>query len=210
MSQRTDLLQRLTELDGGTDANRSAARSIQKMINHGEYSAASTAMDDLETALHPALAAAGPGGSSVVLLKSTNVASADLLTLETIPVELIAAPGGRNYIQPLHAVCHLRAGATPYAVGMGGYFVIGWGTSTSGPNTLYQRQSIYSPVFTSAVDAYMTMADDADGNAANGSFGDLTKIEDVPLTLWSQGAALTSGNGTLVVRVWYSVIDGAP
>lgn len=66
MSQREDLLARLTELDAGTTAHRATARSIQKLINHGDYAAATTALDDLETALHPALAAgSGPGGSGL-------------------------------------------------------------------------------------------------------------------------------------------------
>jgi hypothetical protein len=66
VSQREDLLARLTELDAGSQARRATARSIQKMINHGDYAGATTALDDLETALHPALAAgSGPGGSGL-------------------------------------------------------------------------------------------------------------------------------------------------
>lgn len=64
MSERGDLLGRLTELDAGTETNRATARSIQKMINHGDYAAAADALDDLETSLHPALAAGGGDGES--------------------------------------------------------------------------------------------------------------------------------------------------
>jgi hypothetical protein len=65
MTEREDLLARLTELDAGSRTRRLTAISIQKMINHGDLAGATTALDDLELALHPALAAGGGGPSPI-------------------------------------------------------------------------------------------------------------------------------------------------
>ena len=72
MTEREDLLGRLTELDAGERSRRLTARSIQKMINHGDYAGAATAMDDLEVALHPALAAAGGLPTGLPLYSATR------------------------------------------------------------------------------------------------------------------------------------------
>ena len=80
MTERSDLLGRLTDLDAGTETHRATARAIQKMINHGDYAGATTALDDLETALHPALAGGNGGGTPAIVgaaVEATFVSSYD-------------------------------------------------------------------------------------------------------------------------------------
>jgi hypothetical protein len=50
----------------------------------------------------------GGGGSQPVLLATTNIADADILTLPTAEVELVATPGANQIIVPIHALVALK------------------------------------------------------------------------------------------------------
>lgn len=214
MSQRTDLLQRLTELDGGTDANRSAARSIQKMINHGDYAAASTALDDLEAALHPALAAAGGLESTAPHWKSVTLEAADILALNSTAFEVLPALGGRQFYVPMTTVCHYRFVSTPYnELGNNVAFTLGYGSTVAEITdpTAYTGGFAISPayrpiartLFQHTEDAYCFEVTDAE----SGSWV-ATTIEGKAMKLGTL-APFTGGDGRLTFSIFYSVIDGA-
>jgi hypothetical protein len=213
VSERTDLLYRLRELASRSDVHRQAEFAARQLIDAGDLVGATAAIDDLELALHPALAAAGGGGSGPVLLRSTTLNTAAILALDTTTVELVPAPAGRRYIWPLALLGHYRFGTTPFTVTPdGAYFWAGWVTDTQRTLGLPAGSFVDQ-----SQDEYRGF------NAASLSISSIPfpsgEIEGTPFILFGTGDAdatfpspawLTDGDGTLTIRTWYSVIDGAP
>jgi hypothetical protein len=215
MTEKDDLRARLYELHVGTDEHHATARQIRVMILDGDLAGAADALDALETDIHPALAAgSGGGGSGPVLLRSTTLNTAAVLALDTTTVELVPAPVGRRYIWPLALLGHYRFGSTPFTVTVdGSYFWAGWDTNSlhslalSATSFADQSEDVYRGFNTG-----LTMG--------NGAFAfPASQIEGTPLILFGSGDAdqvfpspewLTDGDGSLTIRTWYSVIDGAP
>ena len=205
MTDREDLLGRLKELHTGQETLRSRSRSIQKLINHGDLAGATTALNDLETALHPVF----PHWRSVTLQPD------DILALDTTPFELVPNPGGRRYIVPMYFISHYRYNMNPYT----GTALLsaGWGSTVeeivNGAGVV--SGSSFNPPLVRAneflaqtFDVYvLRLSDIAYGWPA-------INIEGLALSL-AQGTVtgaspFADGDGTLTMRTFYSVIDGAP
>lgn len=172
-----------------------------------------------------ALAAGGEsGGSQAVLTATKNLSSADLLDLDATPIQLLAAPSGREYYVVLAVVFHYRFVTTPYV----GDFAprVGYGTTLaeiddeSGAGTIFSLAGATygldaslgagtDNLLQAAQDAYLITGFGYGAGIWDAWLAD--EIEGLPLLLGNfPNTPLADGDGTLTVRVIYSVIDGAP
>lgn len=153
------------------------------------------------------------GGGGAIAVSSTLLSSADLLALDTAPVQLLPAPSGRNYYVVQSFVLHYRPGATPYTGGDPGSLLVGLGVSTAdldGDAIGYCSGAdgpdfAAAELFTQETDAYLI-----------GPFAALTytnwlasNIEAKPVSIYSQGSTFEDGDGSLTVRLFYGTINGA-
>jgi hypothetical protein len=120
-------------------------------------------------------------------------------------IEILPAPGGRKYYVPIYAVFHYRPGSTPYVGTI--YPYIGW--ADAGVIPAVNGFAAAPPTITldRSTDGYVFVV----ASLVTG-FIDLTIVENTPLVFWNgyTFAPLTEGDGTLSIRVLYSIIDGAP
>ena len=123
------------------------------------------------------------------LRKATvTLSSADILDLHNTPVTLVAAPGAGKWLVPVQFVAYFTAGASEYL--SGGSVVAAWYWGTERRADIADLSGTTSAVAVTAVTAT--------GNAS-----------DVVNKAILIGAvdALTLGDGTLTVTVWYTVED---
>ncbi len=125
------------------------------------------------------------------LRKATvTLSSADILDLHNTPVTLVAAPGAGKSLMVHRVAEYLSYGTTTYTVASPP--VVRW---ASEPTTLAEMVTLDSGEdalqSTVGADAYATA-----GNAVNKA-----------LEAYMDGAAITDGDGTLTVTVWYSIED---
>jgi hypothetical protein len=221
-------LQDLDEAAAALGAYQTAVAELLSLDSHRQdlldtVNAARSVMDDITvatgyvfppqplevTAVSNELAAQTASRATVTL------SAADLLALDTTPVELISAPTGRQYIWPIAALIHYRYGAVPYTLPVGGsVFRVGWDTDAiySAARTL---SSSALPVFDQTSDMYIGF------NLEHVSQGAISfasgLIEGAPLILYGTADDNTfpatdwmaDGDGEATIRLWYSVIEGA-
>jgi hypothetical protein len=162
--------------------------------------------------------AANGGGTSVILLESTNLSSAQLLDLHNTSVELLPAPGGRNYYVVHGLVLHYRFVSAPYAENLRLALVVGFGATLGAISTtgyVFLPLAISNGVgdlFKKTEDFYVSVPVTSTGAAlAAGYILSATDLEDQPLGIGIDPTAvvsLTGGDSTLTVRTYYSIIDG--
>jgi len=132
-------------------------------------------------------------GGGNIIKATVTVSSAQLLTLGTVPVTIIAAPGANKYLSIINITASYNYGTTAYdySAGESAYFYIGanW--------TGYQI-------------AYTSMNAIADFNKQlnHGSTSEFTILTNASLTLGTQASTdPTTGDGDLDVVVYYSIED---
>jgi hypothetical protein len=138
----------------------------------------------------------GGGGAQVLAASSpVTVSSAEILALDTVPKQLVAAAGAGTVQVPLGAALRYKATATPYVTGGAFLFI-----ATAANSTLTD------PVFQAISTGLLDQTADAFGaNSVAGAAGagaPLTQFANSPLVLTSNGP-LTGGTGTLVCVVYY-------
>lgn len=136
---------------------------------------------------------AGSGRAQPVLTASVELTSADILSLASSPVEVVAAPGAGKMILPLGAVAAMHFGTVAYNGGgidvhpetdAGAYFVR------------------LSNVFASTQDVVFT---DGSQNAQNNEIP--VTFDDAAFVVSCPSGNPTTGDGTCTVSVPYVVID---
>jgi hypothetical protein len=181
------------------------------------------ALDNAPTPLsaaNPVASVADAGGGGVVQWHSIPLLAADILALDTTPVEILPAPGGRLYYVPLFAILHYRFGTTPFSANFLPH--IGFGSTPAelinasgdalalfGNNGIdFQKKALLAQT----ADAYVFMTTEYEQLGYGAWLA--ASMEDKPLSIAQDSTggngAVTGGDGTLTVRVLYSVIDGAP
>lgn len=137
-----------------------------------------------------------------VLMATVNIDSEAILAYDpedqdTWPV-VMPALTGRKYYLTQNCVAHFRAGETPYDIAAANI-------------------QLYSPTegdwgwnagdgldFTSDVDVYSVLTPSGFGNiTAEG-------MEGTPIILYLGSSAFAEGDGTITIRVFYTIIDGSP
>ena len=123
-----------------------------------------------------------------IIPATVTLSSADILDLHNTPVELVAAPGAGKWLVPVQFVAYFTAGASEYL--SGGSVVAAWYWGTERRADIADLSGTSSSVAVTAVTA--------SGNAS-----------DVVNKAILIGAvdALTDGDGTLTITVWYSIED---
>jgi hypothetical protein len=158
--------------------------------------------------------------SENVLMRSTTLSSARLLALDSNPVSLLPAPGGRFYYFVSAFLLHYRFGTMPYTCsndygpGFGqSDLAIGFGAAPFSNATLIDQPLASSGASFPATDLFVQTEDAYIAAPIPAGYSDwlASDIENAEVTLqFSNGAALASGDGALTVRLWYSLINGAP
>lgn len=164
-------------------------------------------------------------GSSAVLIHSTTLSTAQLLAANTATVECLPAPGGRYYYDVQHVVWHLRYGTTPFT-GVFTDLALGF-YAAGGLFPLYNPASaatLISPPTLNHIgfdplaqteDVYVYSPKPQINQDGIGWLA--SAIENMPLSIGlanfssdpNPAAAWTGGDGSLTVRVLYSLINGA-
>jgi hypothetical protein len=146
-----------------------------------------------------------------ILFRTTQLNTAQIMALDVTPVDILPTLTGRNSYIPFRILLHYRAGATPFNVGV--RFAVGWGNTPAAINDdASWGNSGSTGLINLAVDAYQAMG----GGTTSGDplyAGYLAStIEAAPLRIvYTTGfGPPTAGNGSISVRVWYAVVDGAP
>jgi hypothetical protein len=161
---------------------------------------------------------------SEINLTSVSLSPTDLTDMQTTPVELLPAPGGRIYYVIHQVWFHYRYGTVPYT----GTFspAVGYGTTVA---DIYSGAQIvngaimYASGWGAGVDPdhFVTLTQDAYMQCVpitltnvTGSISAWTAalIEDLPLIVVNDPTAtpIAGGDGTVSARVFWSQIDGAP
>lgn len=153
-----------------------------------------------------------------VLMDSTSLSSAQLLDLHNTAVELLPAPGGRWYYVIHGFVLHYRFVTTPYAGNVQYGLFVGFG-STLAEITDLDIGAAFNPLnnsggvfFDQTEDYYLSVPTTTKGDASQYSVGRAASLlEDKALSIGIDPVpdSLTDGDGTLSVRTFYSLIDGA-
>lgn len=158
-------------------------------------------------------ALSGGGGSQAVLMSSTTLTSAEIIDLVT-PVELLPAPGGRFYYAVMYMIFHYRFGTVPYTGSFNDDLRVAYGTD-------YVDQSIAYPPLAGAatwgaLSALLQQTEDAylwagKPDLANDYVGwRASDIENKPVSFYRLGGVgFAAGDGTLTIRTFYALIDGA-
>lgn len=137
----------------------------------------------------------GPGPQPIavgpILSLTTPLSAADILTLDTIPVELVPAPGAGKMVVPQSYLAQLTAGATAYA-----------GVSLKvGFNITMSPVGIDSSFLTGAVNSVAT-------GPAYEILAPQSDVENKALILYTDApTAPPSGDGTLQITIFYSIVD---
>jgi hypothetical protein len=117
---------------------------------------------------------------------AVTISSADILTLSSVPVELLPAPGAGNYYDTKFII-EYTFNTTPYA-SLGSVFI------TDGINSAYEVFN-FNALGADTVFIVQSMS----GPTNTGVY------PNNPLYLTQQTANPTSGDGDLLVKIWYSI-----
>ena len=169
------------------------------------------------TNLSTDLAALQTGTTGVVRVSTTDVSSAQLKNLQNASVQLLAAPGGRFYYAPIGFILHYRFVTAAYLENVQNDLCIGYGSTVAevtGAGNLNNPLAISAAVgalFTKTSDTYVLPTISFDPGFAFVYFWPSTAIENKALSLaLLPPASLTTGDSTLTIRTFYSLINGAP
>jgi hypothetical protein len=128
---------------------------------------------------------------------TVTLTAAQVQSLLTTPVTLVAAQGPGTYINAISAVLQYKFGTTPYTASGGG-FAITIGPPANG-----------DPVLTSSgAHGFITQTTNAMAIAAAVGQGDVqTNLANQPLMVGNNGnAPWTGGDGTVTITVFYIVL----
>ena len=141
-------------------------------------------------------------GYANLFLLTTFISSSQLLSMSTNPIILVPAQGPNTVISPVWWTLEYKPGTTPYGpLGFSNlYFNMGYnpGAPNAGPEI---------PL----VDFFGRNPDIGNVPGINAPLlgypiFSLSAAVNAPLTLTLEGGAITAGNGTVSVNVWYFVV----
>lgn len=142
-----------------------------------------------------------PSGAGAVQSATVTLDSADIVSLHTTPVTLVAAQGNGTTIVPLSFVFNLTYGGTAYSVS--GALEAFIGANSAATNVV--QCAYISGYLNSSQDAIYRQPYDASSGAYTGS--SIAMMTNNPLLLFAQGANPTTGNSTLKITITYTVVN---
>lgn len=127
------------------------------------------------------------------LRKATvTLSSADILDLHNTPITLVAAPGAGKYVNVHRYAFDYAYGTTPYVVGDA--FYMAYGADVASVADLYDDIGAANSLHVQRTPTVSIVGTSAD-------------LDNLPVVLSAAGVAITDGDGTLTVTVWYSIED---
>lgn len=129
----------------------------------------------------------------------TTIASADVLTLSTIPVELVPAPGAGKAIQVVSASASMVYGTVPYATNGTLYLMTDAATATA-PQFVVSQNSFLFGTVTRAVNFIPLSVSPL-------AVTDLQIVDNKPLEAWVFFGNPTAGDSDITINVVYKIID---
>lgn len=142
----------------------------------------------------------GGGGSSSFAIQevAVTVTSSELLNLFSSPKQIVEAPGSGKMINVINYTFRYNYGTTDYVNASGGamYLRIGTTATAAGSNMV--------SLVTGFASALLGPVGSINNLTARQTMSD---VENAPLQLAKISGALTSGDGTLQIRVRYMIVD---
>lgn len=138
--------------------------------------------------------AIGGGSSGLVLIARKPLSSAQLLALNTSPVEIIPTPGPDKVIVVLASVYRLFFGTTPYTIDTGDQGLIYLNLD------FLEQADAGNSIFTRASDSVCISSGIQQPDVPSG-------FVNLPIALYSANSNLTGGDGSGEVVVYYVVAD---
>ena len=129
----------------------------------------------------------------------TTIASADVLTLSTIPVELVPAPGAGKAIQVVSASASMVYGTVPYATN-GTLYLMTDATTATAPQFAVSQNSFLFGTVTRAVNFIPLSVSPL-------AVTDLQIVDNKPLEAWVFFGNPTAGDSDITINVVYKIID---
>jgi hypothetical protein len=123
---------------------------------------------------------------------SVTLSSADILDLHNTPIELVAAPGAGKWVHVHAKGEHLTFGTTAYVI------------VENAPSLYYDSES---GLLIDGIQTVASAEDTIDARASAAVQAAASSIVNKAVVVALPGAALTDGDGTLTVTVWYSIED---
>lgn len=154
-----------------------------------------------------AVGATGATGNAVttnILSATVTLSSSQLKNLTTTPVQLIAAQGAGTVIVPLFVVANYVYGGTAYAV-TGNVEIIYAGLAGKWPQAIFQSSNFLTQV--SSQVSVVTLYGPATVPPSAGIFP-AASIVNKDLQASNTAAAIATGNGSLVLTIFYQVVTG--
>jgi hypothetical protein len=127
-----------------------------------------------------------------------ELSSSQLLTLNSSPVTLIAAPGAGKAIVPLSLLSVNRPGTTPLS-GNGDAYTIWWGSS-AGKNPLGDDYAVY---WTSSLSPNIRLS-----YGSNQGDWDVSELDNLPIVIQTGADASGPGfDGAVTLTITYQLAD---
>lgn len=130
--------------------------------------------------------------TETILYTQVSLSSAQLLSLNTTPVQLVAAPGAGKYIVPIHMSFDYTYVSTTYSSA-----TIQTYETSDKSGTITSNTSFLS--FTASIIRQLYQTGAAGGSA-------ITYVANQPLMMWATGGDPTTGDGTAKVNVYYKIV----
>jgi len=140
---------------------------------------------------------ATPAGGSVdssmlIFYTQISLTSAQLLSLNTTPVQLVAAPGAGKIIVPVQVVFDYTYGTATYVAG-----------------TFQIYEDVSSPIYATignVLNATSSAIFYRNPSATNTGGGTGKCVDNAPLMAWTTSSDPTTGDGTLKINVYYKIM----
>jgi len=134
--------------------------------------------------------------------RTVKIPTASVLTLNSVPIQIVPAAGAGTLIVPFLVVGTLVYNSTTYACNASGASLI-YGTAGAGTNSGWT----FSQAFLQAASGTNTQIVIQDSSS---TYLPATTDYNAPLTLIAASADPTTGNSDLYVRVYFRIISGLP
>jgi len=158
----------------------------------------STTVNSVAPAQNSTITITDPGTSSTVYADSFHISvpitSAQILSMSATPIQLIPAPAAGKNIIVDNTMFTMTTTSTQYA--SGGPVVVQLGNTALGAGTSVLATNIPASTVTAAAGTSYTKVNSPTSYTSSAGVG---------LYLSNQTAAFTTGTGTAIVDVWYSI-----
>jgi hypothetical protein len=149
------------------------------------------------------------GGSSPVLSATATLTAADLTTLNTVAVQLVAAPGAGKIIMPLTAAAIYQAGGTVYDNTPNAKLSIGAGTVPSVPDYTWLQSTEAGAIFSQATSQVFFLGNtptQTNYMTSAGAWDAADQFENLALVAYMLGGTIENAGADGTCKLWLSYV----